>query len=201
MKKIFFTVITFAVFSFISNLTFAQKVLEIGETKILLQSPFSVFHKKGTDSIVTYNNGVKCYKSTGYRRHINQVYFGLAFVCPTEKDKSLPIYYGSSYNLKIGYKYFYRPTKAYAIGTFLQYSFYSYKLKSNGKDVFDLGIASDKGSQYFRTDNIGTGITNRFYLFPHSYKSQVYLELGVWGDFSYSKRLKIKDFSEGHKEK
>ena len=125
----------------------------------------------------------------------------MGFACPVGNQNTLPVYYGNSFNLEFGLRYLYRPSKAYAIGTFLQYTFYSYKLDNKGQDLFGLNIATAQGRQYYRTDNLGTGLINRFYLFPHGRRWQVYLDLGAYGDYSYSKRLKIKYFPDGKKHK
>lgn len=209
----------FIPFLFAPNGISAQKVVKIGDTEVVVQSPLKIKSDRNrTDSVIvksdtiTYSSGetviIKTVSSNKYynykrkpRRHITQFYAGLGFATPIGSENALPIYYGNSFNLELGVRYLYRPAKAYAIGTFLQYSCYSYKLKPNGQDLFDLGIATTAGKHYYRTDNLGTGIINRFFLFPYSRSRQLYIDLGAYGDYSYSKRVKIKDESSGNKEK
>lgn len=198
---------------FPGTMAFAQKVIKIGETEFTIQSPFKVItQEKSANDFTTLkkdtiiNNSelilVQTYsKPKSFRHNITEFYIGLGFATPIGSNNALPVYYGNSFNLEIGFKYLYRPAKGYAIGTFIQYSCYSYKLKNNNQDLFDLGIATTSGRQYYRTDNLGTGIINRFYLFPQSRTRQVYIDLGAYGDYSYSKRVKIKDKTSGGKQK
>lgn len=197
-------IITLVVLLFVGNGAYAQKKLKIGDTEYVFQLPFKV--NSNADDSLRANYNLKNYKGDGkrFQRHISDFYIGMGFMCPLGNETYQPVYFGNSFNLEIGWKYIYRPARWYGIGTMLQYSAYSYKLKTNGEDVFDLGIATTGGNQYYRTDNLGTGIVNRFYLFPSKYysaKRQVFIELCAWGDYSYSKRLKIKDFSSDSKEK
>jgi hypothetical protein len=50
--------------------------------------------------------------------------------------------------------------------------------------------------EYFRTDNIGTGLTQRVRLFP-----RFWVEGTLYGDWAYSKRYKVKSRVDGSKEK
>lgn len=203
MKKV---ILILAALVFIGSEAYAQKRLTIGDTDYVFQSPFKIFSKTG-DTVRVYQDSE--YDASGvkrkrYQRFVNDFFVGVGFMCPAGNHDYQSIYYGNSFNFEFGWKFLYRPAKWYGIGTLLQYSAYSYKLKTAGEDVFDLGVATTSGSHYYRTDNIGTGIINRFYLFPgrrYYAKDQVFVELGAWGDYSYSKRLKIKDSSSGHKDK
>ncbi len=207
MNRLFF--ITFLIGLMASGTMYAQKKIVIGETEYILQSPIKIGSSRNDSlrgkDITFYRYGDSKYgNKKGYERFIKELYFGIGFMCPVGGNDNMPVYYGNSFNLEVGSKLIYRPVKWYGIGTIFQYSAYSYKLKHGGKDVFDLGIATTDGTHYYRTDNLGTGIVNRFYLFPgRKYYSsdQVFIELIAWGDYSYSKRLKIKDFSSGKKKK
>lgn len=123
-------------------------------------------------------------------------FFGFGFATPIGNEKVLPIYYGNSFNLEIGKSAYYRASKFYSIGTMCKWNTYSYKLKNEGKDTFGLGVATTEGRHFFRTDNIGTGIINRFH-----FSRCVYMDLTLWGDLVYSKRLKIKYKGDDGKKK
>lgn len=205
MKKLLFL---FAALFFLAGVTYAQKTVKIGDTEYIFRSPL-----KKVSSVVRDSCGerVRIYRTTGeypdykkdYERYINTFFFGVGLAIPAG-GQIMPVYYGNSFNFEVGFKFLYRPARWYGIGTLFQYSAYSYKLRPEGKDIFDLGVATTNGIHYFRTDNIGTGFLNRFYLFPagkFASDDMAFVELGAWGDFSYSKRVKIKDFSSGHKEK
>lgn len=190
---------------FICNGAYAQKKLKIGDTEYVFQMPFKISSEPNDTmqikkSELDYSNS----KKKRYQRFVNDFFVGIGFMCPLGNNNYQPIYYGNSFNFEFGWKFLYRPARWYGIGTLLQYSAYSYKIKTGGKDVFDLGVATVNGRHYYRTDNIGTGIINRFYLFPskgYYAQNKVFIELGAWGDYSYSKRLKIKDYSDGGKSK
>lgn len=204
MKKL---LLLFAALFFLAGVTYAQKTVKIGDTEYTFRAPF-----QKVSSVVRDSSGkaVRIYRGTegvnskkNYEKYVNTFFVGVGFAFPAG-GQIMPVSYGNSFNFEVGCKFVYRPARWYGIGTLLQYSAYSYKLKPEGKDIFDLGVATTSGTHYYRTDNIGTGIINRFYLFParkFASDDMVFIELGAWGDYSYSKRLKIKDFSSGHKEK
>jgi hypothetical protein len=123
-------------------------------------------------------------------------FIGLGFALPINTNQYLPTYYGNSFNLEIGKQYLYRAGRFYSIGTMFKWNCYSYKVKTEGKDTFGLDVATTEGRHFYRTDNLGTGIINRFH-----FSRYVYLELTAWGDYSYSKRLKIKYRGDDGKKK
>lgn len=206
MKKFIFL---FTLLLLFGSGAYAQKVIKIGDTEYTFRSPFKIQSATRTDSLGNSDGNRepsdRYDKNTTRKRtrYIDDFVFGIGFMCPIGGQAAQPVYFGNSFNLDIGWKFLYLPTSWYGIGGLVQYSAYSYKLKTDGKDLFNLGVATTNGTHYYRTDNIGTGIINRFYLFParKHYDNKVFIELGAWGDFSYSKRLKIKDFSSGYKEK
>ncbi len=170
---------------------YAQKIVKIGEAEIAIQAPLTI---KKADASEEVTSGLVKSK---YPRMYEHMFIGIAMAVPTGNQEYLPMHYGNSYNLEVGFKYFYRPSAGYAIGTICQYTFYTYKLKdaaANG--TFFTDIPGEVKKEYFRTDNLGTGIINRFYLFPLKHKPFM-IDLGGYVDFSYSKRYNVKTVEAG----
>ena len=161
----------------------AQKLVKIGEAEISVQSPISI--KKVEEPAQTE-------KKSRFPRSFDESYIGFGTALPMDRDQFLPMHYGKINSFEIGTKYFYRPGKHYAIGTFAQYSFYNYRLKgAAANETFFPDVPGTVKKEHFRTDNIGTGIINRFYFFPGANKP-VKLDLGGYVDFSFSKRYNVK---------
>ncbi|MDP3398211.1 MAG: hypothetical protein Q8S23_03620 [Bacteroidales bacterium] len=181
----------------------SQTVVKIGEAEIAIQSPISI-KKKETPANVNERDvsfgrsdrfGVT--KSKHYPRSYEDFFVGIAMAVPLRNQEYLPMHYGSSHSIEVGFKYFYRPAARYAIGTLWQYSFYNYKLKdAAANETFVSNVPGEIRSESFRTDNLGTGIINRFYLFPMQNKPFM-LDLGGYVDFSYSKRYHVKTIENG----
>lgn len=211
MKKILFL---FTLLIFLTgSAAYAQKIIKIGDTEYIFRSPFKATSVTKSDTAIvttweterknnTYSHEKRINRGRKeIGRFVDNFYIGMGLMCPLGGEDHQPVYLGNSFNLDIGFKSIYLATNWYGIGGSIQYSAYSYKLKTDGKDIFNLGVATPNGSHYYRTDNLGIGILNRFYLFParHLHFNRAFLEFGAWGDFSYSKRLKIRDFSTGNK--
>lgn len=185
----------------------AQRVLKIGDKEIKLQSPIklqsreyddvliirdTVYEKVIVEKMVTQKP-----KQRRYSRYIDEFYVSLGWALNTTEQPYLPIYYGNSYDLNIGTKQLYRPIGLWAIGTFIQYSSYSYKLRdAAAQDFFLVNVPGVPYKEYFRTDNIGAGVITRIY-----YSRNNYIEAGAYGDFAFSKRYVVKTHVGGDKEK
>ena len=170
----------------------SQRVVKIGEAEISIQSPISV--KKADQSD---NNEIK----SKYPRRYSETYFGMGSVIPVERDSRIDMHYGRINSLELGTNYFYRPAAGYAIGALVQYTYYNYKLRdAAANDVIMEGVPGEVRKEYFRTDNIGTGLVNRFYFFPGK-KTPFMLDIGGYVDFAFSKRYNVKTIENGDREK
>jgi len=177
-----------------SSKTEAQTTIKIGEAELVIQSPIAV--KKGDDitqSNMTYKNVHvnKKGRTKFWPRSSSFVYAGVGLATPIERDEELPLYYGESYNIEAGFKNIHRLSRFYAIGTMFNYSFYNYKLKEMPfEGIFEVPSDNIK-SEYFRTDNVGVGLFNRFYLTGIG-RPRIGIDAGAYGDFAFSRRYKIK---------
>ncbi len=181
----------------------AQTVVKIGEAEIAIQSPIS-FRKKDTlDNVKDRGEESigKMTKKSKYPRSFEDFHIGLSMAVPTHEEVYMPVKYGSSYNLEAGFKYFYRPGSRYAIGTLFQYTCNTFELIDAAQnEIFVSGVPGTVRREYYRTSNLGTGFINRFYFFPQSSKPFL-LELGAYGDYSFSKRYNVKTIENGEKNK
>lgn len=178
----------------------AQTSVKIGDMEFKLQSPISVNSndslKKNTFQYYTMKNNKKRY------RNIEEFYVGVGFAVNTKEEAYLPVYYGNSYNLEFGWRYLYRPAKAFAIGTHFQYTSHTYRLKNAAaNNTIVSNVPSEVFRENFRTDNIGTGLNTRFYLFPLNSRRPVHIDFGAYLDYAFSKRYKVKTMINGEKEK
>lgn len=184
----------------------AQKRLVIGDKEIILQSPMRVVDKgeiieRDTVYVFTEVEAKEKKRKSYHRRSFKDIYFGMGGAIDrasfTKNEEFFPMYAGRSLDLQTGIKYYFRPARAYAIGIQLQYSFFSYSLETeSAKLLMDGEIPGAPYSHYFRSDNLGIGLLNRFYLYR-----KIYLEIGVYGDISVSKRYMVKTMINGKKEK
>ncbi len=185
---------------------YSQTVVKIGEAEIAIQSPISV-RKRDTTQVNFYQNetkpqsGATGVKKARYPRNSQEFFIGIGMAVPTSNEEFLPMHYGNSYSLEAGFKYFHRTGSRYAIGTTFQYTCYTYKTKGAAADeTFFSNIPGEVKKEYFRTDNLGTGIINRIYLFPMKGRPFM-LDLGGYADFSYSKRFNVKTIENGKQNK
>ncbi len=181
----------------------AQTIVRIGEAEFALRSPIKI--SKDTTK-KSYNNSYGHYNRGHYPKRVvknfTEFYAGLGFAMNTKEESYMPLYFGNSYNFEFGWRYMYKPSKSYAIGTFFQYSYYNYRLKDAAvNDAIVSGVPGDVQKEYFRTDNLGTGIINRIYLFPVGYGKPVHIDFGGYVDYSFSKRYKVKTVINGDKDK
>ena len=175
----------------------SQTKVRIGETIVTLQSPLQV-QPADQDSIKTDYSifTQKKSRSASYPRHTQSTYIGFGLAVPFHHSDCFPILGGNSFNIEVGARYLYHPSRHYAIGTFLQYSCYSYRLKDASMTFIDHIPEGKIYKEFFRTDNIGTGIVQRVRLF-----SNTQLEAVVYGDYAYSKRYIVKSRVDGNKVK
>lgn len=194
MKKYIYLTTFALILSYIHpNQSIAQSVLKLGKTTIQIQSPIKVENK--ADSILEFS--CKTTNPKKFRPRTNtEFYVGMGFATRTENN-TLPIYYGDSYNLDIGLKYIYRPARWYALGSLFQFGFNNYKTDGLAKDGTLTGTPIEKNiyKEYYRTNNLGIGIFNRFYLVSNRHSS-LFIDIGAYGDWAYSKRVRLKT-SEG----
>lgn len=180
----------------------SQTVVKIGQAEIAIQSPISIRKRDTLDHNCTYvfnDNKMKLNKP--YPRYYEEFFVGFGVAMPIDKDKDLPVYYGNSYSLEAGFRHIYRASKFYAVGTTFQYTFYNYKLKGAAQNkTFVENVPGEIRREYFRTDNLGLGLFNRFYL-SSIRNHPLMLDLGGYADYSYSKRYKVKTIEDGNKEK
>lgn len=187
------------------------KKVKIGETVFEIQSPVRISsdpewntYSLPTDSVekVSYVEKKSTHKKHFIGRSFSQLYAGYGVPVRTGNEPTLSIFYPNSFSLYVGQRFFYRPVRHYAIGTFWQYTCYSYRINNKtGADIFGFNPPSPLTREYFRTDNLGTGLINRFYLFKISPHRRLVLDLGAYGDYAYSKRYKVKYNIDGVKGK
>lgn len=204
MKRVLYVIIAISIaLTVMPEKAGAQKKLKIGGTEIVLQSPLKFEKDIPVDTsevVVTVevvDKAGKVEKTTtrkkypNYRRYYTDFYYGMGLATNASfgGEKYYPsVQYGNSMDIMTGLKFFYRPARWYAVGTQIQYSFYSYRIDGAaqagfiGEDV--PGIIQ---AEYFRSDNIGTAWLNRFII-----HRRFFIELGVYGDYSVSKRFMLK---------
>ncbi|MDR2039372.1 MAG: hypothetical protein LBQ60_15730 [Bacteroidales bacterium] len=144
-------------------------------------------------------NDKEDFNRRGY--HTHNGYVGLEFMIPWDEDKNLKIHYGKSNHFNIGYRYGFHPVRWYGIGYIAQYSFYNYRLKDASESL--TGTANRTSKEVFRSNNLGLGVYNRFYLYAEKYyrpnSDGLYLDIGIRGDWAYGRFYKTKgnadDFS------
>jgi len=129
-------------------------------------------------------------------------FYGIGFVLPNNSNDYYTIYGGSSLNLDFGRTHRNKLTNRFALGRTFHYSYYNYKLRdAHNEPDFKSLILNDRDfdrrdiqKQVFRSHNIAAGVFTRFILIPsqNSRSDGVYLDLGIQGDFAFSKYYKIK---------
>lgn len=202
MKKAmnFISFCTAAVLLSVSGMAYAQADIEIGKTTIRLQSPVKVYTPKDNDDCRVRDN----MESGRSRRHVSEymnVFFGFSFPlegCSYEPTPLMPVKYGNSFEITFGLKQWFQAGH-YAFGLSFQYSHYDYR----GKGLASSGLITQYPAgtivnrEIFKTDNFGLGLYHRFYF---SLRSEVYMDLGAWGDWAFSRQYKVKYFLGDSKE-
>jgi len=159
-----------------NTVSFAQKVVQIGSTEIILQSPLKV-------------NSVETKMKYCHKRHYSETFFGVGLTVNDNNEKYMPIYYGNSYEIQIGFKDVYRKDRSsFATGSFINLSFDSYKLDKAYLHN-PLVVNEDIGTirkEYYRTSNLTAGLFARLYL-----NKTIFLDFGPYGEYAYNKKYKV----------
>ncbi len=146
-----------------------------------------------TKTVITRKKDKEEYKPRR-RYHTSSWYIGLEFMLPDNGADYLKIYSGKSYQFNTGYRYCFHPTRWYGIGVTGQYAFYNYRLKDASEPM--IGAATEPYKEVFRSNNLGVGVFNRFYIFPGNRSRPnsdgVYIDAGVQGEWSYGRFYKSK---------
>ena len=179
---------------------FEERQLRIGSKFISLKSPFSA---RNWENAVAEESGYQNAGNVVYihvkqpAKHRVEMFYGFGFALPKENNIGdyYPISTGRSFHLNIGWRHYYRISYGLSLGTMFQYSGYTFHLKNQTRDFMDYTPKGDIYREYFRTDNIGTGFLQLIRIAP-----RLHIETGVYGDFAYSKRYKVKSRVDGKKE-
>ena len=183
MKKIIF-IFCFAYIA--ANITIAQSI-HIDSQGIRIENP--------SDNETRHHPKPK---ST----HNKAFFSSIGFIVPNNGSGYFTTLGGSSINLDFGRMHRYQVAPQFELGRTLQYSYYNYRswnMASNPEFVDEvIGREFNKHGirkQVFRSHNIAASFFTRFYLVPD--KNRLHIDLGVQGDFAFSKYYKIKTESEG----
>jgi len=199
----------------ISISAIAQSGVRIGNMEIILR-------KTENDTVAQITVGDPCppcpseketrpkAKSVERNVNISDGFCGIGFILPDNSNDYYTTIGGNSINLDFGGSRRYQLTRWFALGGTMQYSFYNYKLRDAGSDpsfVTEVtGIPferQDLRKQVFRSHNLAAGPFIRINLVPSSNPKKndgFYIDLGVQGDFAFSKYYKVKTRSgEKHK--
>ena len=135
-------------------------------------------------------------------------YWGLGFILPKGINDCYETTPGNSFNLDFGKIHRYQLTQRLAVGWTFNYSFYRYRIRGND-DTYEpdyIKVITGKEfekydiyKQIYRTHNLAAGPFVRFYFVAPKYRGNdgVYLDLGIQGDFAFSKKYKIKTYDYG----
>ena len=195
MKKIMIVAAAAAgLLAIMPEVSYAQADVEIGKTTIRLQSPVKVYDKNDG------NRNRRYYWDKSYA----SIFAGFSFPvegCSYEGTQLMPLKYGNSFEITFGAKQWYRPVRLYAFGISVQYSHYDYRAR-NGVAASGVIAPYPFGMniyrEIFKTDNIGIGIYNRFFFSRSS--SSVFIDIGAYGDWAFSRQYKIRYYSGESKE-
>lgn len=190
MKKILYAAAAAACLLCFSGRMHAQADIKIGQTKIRLQSPVKVYEESGSGSSRSYWN-----------RSYTTVFGGFSFPvegCSYESTVQMPVKYGNSFEVTLGVKEWYCPSRHYSIGLSVQYSHYDYRADGSPAAmgiITGTPIDLDIYREIYKTDNIGIGIYNRF-----SFFGSMYLDIGAYGDWAFNRQYKCRYYSGDSKE-
>ncbi len=142
-----------------------------------------------------------------YKYHETSFFAGLGFMVPDYSSDYYTALGGNSLNIDAGWQYRYSLSRRFSIGGTLQYSYYNYRMRDAASDpIFMEEVIGhpinpdDIDKQMYRTHNAAAGVYTRFYIVPtrwHSNNDGMYLDLGIQGDFAFSKYYKINTHSSG----
>lgn len=193
MKRTFLTAILLTVLAmllFVQMPASAQTDVEIGKTVIRIQSPIEIDSKDGKDS-----DDARKKRSGPWPDTYSDVYFGFSFPVPGinyESTAQLPVHYGNSFEIQLGYRQWFRPVRHYAIGLSVQYTHYDFRttgLLLPGT-IAPVPVNGQITREIFKSDNLGLGIYNRIFIFAGW--PGLHIDLGAWGDWAFSNQYKTK---------
>lgn len=189
MRKLSFIALLAAGLLAIQVPAHAQTDIEIGKTTIRLQSPIEFYEEEELKEDIQKNPTV--FRSYSF----TDCFFGFSFPvpgCNYEPTAEMPVMYGNSFEIQFGVKRWYRVARHYAFGFSMQYSHYDYRGSGLAKSGMIAQYPEDivVRREIFKTDNLGIGIYNRFYL--SAVRPTFYLDIGAYGDWAFSRQYKVK---------
>ena len=150
-------------------------------------------------------------KTNHYKYNETSSFIGWGFILPDNGSDYYTTLGGNSINIDIGWMGRYQIARRFALGSTLQYSYYNYKLRDAASEPMFMEeilgrtfVGDNIKKQVFRSHNIAAGAFTRFYLIPPPQRVRdggVYIDLGVQGDFAFSKYYKLKTYHPRAKEK
>ena len=205
MKTIRFILISavFASISLSGTGLSAQSVINLGKTKVELQSPLKI--KKEDDRLYSepqvINYGEKGEKKKKWHKYeYTTMIVGFGFPIRTEQG-TMPIFYGNSYYLDLGLRQIWRVASHYSLTASAKYTFYNYRtfgITESGK-IISIPEEYDIKKEFFRTDNLGADLGNRIYL--NTSGTDIFIDFGVYGEWAFSRRMKVKSTLNGNRQK
>jgi hypothetical protein len=210
MKKL---ITIFLCTTYISANAIAQSGVRIGNMEIILR-------KTENDTVAQITIGDPCPpcpseketrpKEKSYNRNVNIAdgFCGIGFILPNYSNGYYPTLSPGSINIDIGGSRRFQLTRWFALGGTMQYSFYNYKLNDVvSEPAFVTEVTKGESfesknlrKQVFRSHNIAVGPFMRINLVQSSRPKKsdgFYIDLGVQGDFAFSKYYKHKTTSGG----
>ena len=192
----------------ISVIAIAQSGVRIGNLEFIVR-------KTENDTVAQINVNDPCPpcppesetkpRANLYRQRISDGFWGIGFILPNNGSDYYSVLGVNSFNIDLGGEHRYHLSRRFALGGTTQYSFYNYRMMAKEpaylEEVIGKTVAkNDVRKQVYRSHNIATGIFTRFYLVPpqgNRVKGGMYIDIGVQGDFAFSKYCKLKTYSKG----
>jgi len=175
-KALLLTIVPMLMTTCFHTVSFAQKVVQIGSTEIVLQSPLKV-------------NTAETEMKSCHTSHYSEMFIGVGLTVNDNNEKYMLIYYGNSYEIQVGFRDVYRKGRSFfAAGSYINLSFDSYKLDKAYLHN-PLVVSDDIGTihkEYYRSSNLTAGLFARFYL-----NEALFLDLGPYGEYAYNKKYKV----------
>ena len=195
----------------ISTGAIAQPRARIGNLEFIVRkterdSVIQVFAEEDPCPPCPSENETRPKPKNTYKYHTSEGFGGIGFILPDNGSGYYTTLGGNSINIDAGWIHRYQISRRFALGGTLQYSYYNYKLRdaaSEPKFVEEVtGISFDRqalNKQVFRSHNIAAGTFIRLYAVPprHRGNDGMFIDLGVQGDYAFSKYFKIKMRSGG----
>ncbi|MDR1172458.1 MAG: PorT family protein [Bacteroidales bacterium] len=141
-----------------------------------------------------------------YKYHVSSFFVGMGFILPDNGNDYYTVLGGSSISIDAGWVRRYQISRRFALGGTFNYSYCNYKLRDAAENpVFMEEVIGkpfarkDISKQAYRCHDIAAGAFARFYLVPPKWRNNdgMYIDLGVQGDFAFSKYYRFNTHSEG----